>query len=38
MRWYRADGPLSSEDLADLYANLALRMLGAAQPSLRELN
>ena len=38
VRWYRADGPLSSEDLADLYANLALRMLGAAQPALRELN
>jgi hypothetical protein len=28
VRWYRLDGPDSPEKLADVYAGLALRMLG----------
>jgi hypothetical protein len=30
-QWYRADGPAGPEQIADRYAELALRMVGAAQ-------
>jgi AcrR family transcriptional regulator len=33
VRWYRLDGTDSPEDLADAYAVLALRMLGAGRPA-----
>lgn len=31
-RWYRADKPSTPEDVGDLYADLALRMITAPQP------
>jgi AcrR family transcriptional regulator len=33
VRWYRLDGHDSPEELADAYADLALRMLGAGTPA-----
>lgn len=35
-RWYRDEGRWSPEDIADFYADLALRMVGAGKPSPRS--
>lgn len=34
--WYRADGPLDVETVIEQYATLALRMVGRADPALRQ--
>ncbi len=32
-RWYREDGQRSPEDIAEYYADTALRIVGAARPT-----
>jgi hypothetical protein len=29
--WYRADGPMSPEEVAELYVGMALRLVGARE-------
>lgn len=36
--WYRAEGPVSPEEMADRYAAIALRMVGCRQPTTMRRN